>query len=123
MNKEDKKRIEKIRESLKEITPFPWKCDMGNWEVESANKETYRYSICNYSWENRGFNEEKGTIDPHTDGQFIADAPEIITFLLTQLDEAHEALREAALEGHKKGYVSGDRIREIARKTLEEENE
>lgn len=98
--------IQKLEELAKAATPGPWRYDWGNWDVECANKNYYRYSICGLDISDRAIcfgseeGEEKKKLSDHaygrttSDGEYIAAAnPDVILRLLEVIKRQERSLR------------------------------
>lgn len=75
--------IHQLQDLLKEITPGPWKYDMGNWQIEGPMPD--RYTICEMSPENRRPSFDGQSLNPvssFVDGSFIAAAPTFVSLLI-----------------------------------------
>jgi len=91
--------LDELKKLAEAATPGPWHYDCGNWEVESQNKDTFRYSICNLI---EGM-EETEPVDALPNGEYIAAAnPQTVLALIerirtyeAKLNSHEEALKES----------------------------
>lgn len=94
-------KLEEIRAMLAEITPGPWKYDMGNWEVEGPRPE--RHTICSMTPDDRhsgfGENSPQNPVSSMADGAFIAMARELMPKLLAVAEAAQKLLGDPRLDG------------------------
>jgi hypothetical protein len=62
-----------VEEREKKATPAPWHADLGNWQIESRSKSSYRDGICMFNWDCRDkMDGSPNPVDPIYDADFIA---------------------------------------------------
>lgn len=84
-------RLEEIKARLAAATPGPWKVDEGNWAVERRQNRSFVCGIADIP--DSEFQNARSEVDPYKNGEFIANAPSDIEWLIKRVARLEEALK------------------------------
>lgn len=90
--------IKRLRALEKNATKGPWHADLGNWQIESRNEESFRDGVCTFSFCDRDkIDGTTNSVDPVLDADFITEMRNALPELLDALDSAKEILNSGVL--------------------------